>query len=307
MTVRVLYIGGSGRSGSTLIDRVIGQIPGFASTGELRVISNLGVGENRLCGCGKPFDACEFWTGVGSQAFGGWAAVDREELHQAASISYRRAVRAMMGSALAPDDRARGHLQELYRAISAQAGGAVVVDSSKSPRYAALLATIPELDVRTIHLVRDSRGVAHSWSKVVPRPDVPGRDFEMLRMGAPQVAARWNLHNAMMEMLGRRIPIVRVKYEAFVADPKQEVERMLAVMDLPGNAPDLGFLAPGTVRLTANHTVMGNPMRLQTGDVPLRLDEAWRTDMSSRAKAIVTAMTWPFLVRYGYPLRDGQR
>ncbi|HET6745263.1 MAG TPA: sulfotransferase [Candidatus Limnocylindria bacterium] len=302
MTIRVLYIGGSGRSGSTLIDRIIGQLPGFVSTGELRVISNAGVGENRLCGCGQPFDVCGFWTQVGTQAFGGWDAVDRTALHAAGSISYPRAVRALLGGGVAPQPEARRHLVSLYQAISDQAGGAVVIDSSKGPRYATLLATIPDLDVRAIHLIRDSRGVAYSWSKVVSRPDVPGQDVEMMRMSAPQVAGRWILHNAMMELLARNTPVVRVNYETFLARPRQELERILAVVDPDAAPPDLEFLGASSVRLAPNHTVMGNPMRMQTGHVALRLDEAWRTAMPGGARALVTAMTWPFLMRYGYPL-----
>ena len=33
--VRVLYIAGSGRSGSTILDRTLGQVDGFFSAGEL--------------------------------------------------------------------------------------------------------------------------------------------------------------------------------------------------------------------------------------------------------------------------------
>jgi hypothetical protein len=47
---------------------------------------------------------------------------------------------------------------------------------------------------------------------------------------------------------------------------------------------------------------MGNPMRLETGHVQLRLDEAWRTDMRVMDRATVTALTWPLLLRYGYRL-----
>jgi hypothetical protein len=53
--VRVLYIGGLGRSGSTLLDRMIGQLPGFFSAGEIREVWQQGLRENRPCGCGTPF------------------------------------------------------------------------------------------------------------------------------------------------------------------------------------------------------------------------------------------------------------
>lgn len=308
MTVRVLYIGGSGRSGSTLVGRMLGQLPGFVDTGELSALWWASLGENRLCGCGRPFDACPFWAGVGAEVKGGWAGTDPQEVRQAGAVSDIGGLRRLLfGASSADASRQRRLLSQLYEAISRQAGGATVIDSSKAPRRAALLASLPGLDVRAIHLVRDSRGVAYSWSKVVRRSDVPDHDVEMLRMSAPRVAARWILHNAMMEMVGRRIPVARVRYEQLLANPRAELQRALATLtpDVPAGALD--FITRGTVELKANHSVMGNPMRMQTGAVPLRVDDAWRTSMPAAARAAVTAMTWPFLLRYGYPVLDDGR
>ena len=307
MTVPVVFIGGSGRSGSTLIGRILGQIPGFVDAGELSALAWAGLGENRLCGCGRSFDACPFWTSVGATAYGGWAGTDPDELQQATGVSELDGLRAILNGRSERDGVRHRHLAQLYQAISREAGGATVIDSSKAPRRAALLATMPELNVRAIHLIRDSRGVAYSWSKVVTRRDVADQDVEMLRMSAPQVAARWILHNSMMEMVGRRVPVVRLRYERLLADPRPELERVLAQV-MPGVRPNaLDFITERTMRLEPSHTVMGNPMRMQTGAIPLRLDDAWRTAMAGPAKSVVTAMTWPFLLRYGYPVIDGSR
>ena len=71
-----------------------------------------------------------------------------------------------------------------------------------------------------------------------------------------------------------------------------------------------GWCAPGdvgldliegqAVRLGPSHTISGNPMRFRHGLVPLRLDDAWKEGMPGRRKAVGTAMTFPWLVRYGY-------
>jgi hypothetical protein len=305
MTVRVLYIGGSGRSGSTLLGRVLGQIPGFVDTGELSALWWASLGENRLCGCGRAFDGCPFWSSVGADAYGGWAGIDPAELRQ--TVSDAAALRWLVVGGTLADGAHRRRLVQLYEAISRQAGGATVIDSSKGPRRAALLASMPELDVRAIHLVRDSRGVAFSWSKVIRRSDVPDQDIEMLRLSAGQVAVRWIQHNAMMELAGRRMPVARLRYEGLLADPRAELQRMLDRLAPEVGTGALDFVTQRTVALQANHTVMGNPMRMQTGEVALRVDDAWRTSMAGPAKALVTAMTWPFLLRYGYPLIDAGR
>ena len=74
--VRVLYVGGLGRSGSTLMERLVGQLPGVCAVGELVHLWERGVVADERCGCGEPFGRCPFWLQVGKAAFGGWDEVD---------------------------------------------------------------------------------------------------------------------------------------------------------------------------------------------------------------------------------------
>ena len=80
--VKVLFIAGPGRSGSTLLDMLLGQINGCYSTGELRFIWSRGFEQNQLCGCGKPFRECEFWTEVVKEAFGGFEDIDYARIEE---------------------------------------------------------------------------------------------------------------------------------------------------------------------------------------------------------------------------------
>ena len=302
-TMKVLFIGGSGRSGSTLLDRVVGQIPGFVSTGEVRDVWRAGVGENRLCGCGREFSDCPFWQRVGAEAFGGWDAVDRDAAETlAAGFGYPDAVRGLARPADVRRKRAAliELLTRLYAGIAAAADGATIVDSSKAIPYAVALSAVPGLDFRAIHLVRDSRGVAYSWSKQLLRPDTPGRDVPMHRINHTGVAARWIAHNAMMELLARRKPGARIRYESFVDDPRAVLRGALRRIGWPIEGAPLDFIGADSVTLAANHTVMGNPMRLATGDIPLRVDDAWRRLLPRAQRWQVTAMTLPLLLRYGY-------
>ena len=77
---RVLVIGGWGRCGSTLLDMMLGQVPGVVSGGEIREIWLRGCVEDRPCGCGKSFHTCPFWTAVGEDAYGGWDRLDLERV-----------------------------------------------------------------------------------------------------------------------------------------------------------------------------------------------------------------------------------
>jgi Sulfotransferase family len=305
--VRVLYIGGLGRSGSTLVDRMLGQIPGFFSAGEIRDLWQRGLKENRLCGCGEPFFDCPVWSRVGDEAFGGWANVDADEVQALArSVDRHALLPLLMNPRLWPPfarqvERYAGLLGPLFQSLRRVTGARTVIDSSKAPSTAFLLRQCPGVELSAIHLVRDSRGVAYSWTKKIARPDTPGRVVFMHRYQPARIALRWVTRNAMMEMLGHAgVREVRVRYETLVQEPREEMTRVLKGLGEPFTPGDLAFIADGHVTLSTNHTVMGNPMRMDRGPIPLRLDDQWRSSMGRRPREMVTILTEPFLRRYGY-------
>src|SRR5919201_2464721 len=77
---RVLFIGGLGRNGSTLVDRVLGQTPGVVAVGELVFLWQRALLDGERCGCGEPFRSCPFWSEVGERAFGGWDRVNATQV-----------------------------------------------------------------------------------------------------------------------------------------------------------------------------------------------------------------------------------
>ena len=299
---RVAFVGATGRSGSTLLSRVLGSLPGVVSVGELLWIWTYGVLRDRPCGCGQPFSQCPFWTEVGDRAFGGWDHVDPER----ANDQRRRLTRNSQVPRLLADRRLPADVDEyvhrldrLYAAVSATAGGAVVVDNSKQAAAALLARRAPGVDLSVVHLVRRSHGVAYSWTKHVERADKGGRD--MRRRSPARTAARWVLDNALFELLGRTgTPRALVRYEDFVAAPQVQTELLARFLDLQVPPEQLPFPRPDAVELAADHSVWGNPMRLRTGVETLRPDEAWRESLSAADRRTVTAVSLPGLLRYGY-------
>jgi hypothetical protein len=316
--VRVLYLAGSGRSGSTLVTTILGQLDGAFAAGELRYLWQRGVRENRPCGCGVPFADCPFW----SEVMAGLVPVGELPAtagRVAAGLATRLRLRALprllrrhrRGEPVVdhhPDDAV---LAALYRAIAralpvaADGAAPVIVDSSKLPPYGAFLDGLPDLRLRILHLVRDPRATAFSWRRR-RRLDGAADDRLMSRPPVWKAALLWRVWNdATVRLWGRRHPerYLRVRYEDFVADPVATLRRITDFAGLPpGESP---FTADGAVRLAPTHSVAGNPARHRVGAVPITDDSEWRTALSPRAYAVATVLTWPVLRRFGYPLRRG--
>jgi len=193
-------------------------------------------------------------------------------------------------------------LASLYRALHDQTNCRVIVDSSKSPVYARLLGRVPELDVYVIHLVRDPRATAYSWSRVKPLPDFSD-DRSMIRQTALVSARRWLRWQVGIELLWNRRQgrYLLLRYEDFVRNPQASLERILnLVEETPQTLP---FVDENAVRLSQTHSVSGNPTRFKTGVVELRHDQEWLDRIRKVDRLSVTALTWPLLLRYRYKLR----
>ena len=62
--IKLVYIAGYPRSGSTLLLRLLGAAPGYFAIGELHEVWLRSFIEDQLCGCGRSFSECDFWEQV---------------------------------------------------------------------------------------------------------------------------------------------------------------------------------------------------------------------------------------------------
>jgi sulfotransferase family protein len=303
---RVLFIAGMTRSGTTLLDSVLNELPGFVGAGEVRSYWRA-MREPRMCGCGAVVSECPFWSEVGAwiERHGGPLPVDRARFLQRAHVrslpvQLARLTRATEDHS-SPGAEYAQLTARLYAGIAAVSGAEVVVDSSKGPHDAYAVSKFTDLDLFVIHLVRDPRGVAYSWSRRAWNPDKPtGRDEERQ---ASEVGIRWVTRNALTEiLLARRLGprYMRIRYEDFVRDPAETIGRMATMcsarwLPLPVSGDVISF--------GQNHSVSGNPSRLATGPVRIRPDQEWTDRMARPAMVAATIGAAPLLRRYGYPLR----
>ena len=306
----VLYIAGTGRSGSTVLAAVLGEVEGVFAAGEVRYLWQRGLVEGRLCGCGVPVAECPLWSAVLASVDASGAtlppAAMAELLRRGGRV--RHLPRALAGEGLSPSAGSsaasgRSTLSRLYPAIAEATASRVVVDSSKLPSYAHLIAGLPGIDLRVVHLIRDPRGAAHSWSSRKALADGAQRPH-MEQMGPLKSAALWDVWNlAAARLLGGEGRYLRLRYEDLVAEPATAVRRILSLVGM--DDARLPFAAGGGVSLSPNHMVAGNPDRLRSGPIQLRVDARWRSAMPARDRWVVNAVSAPLLVAYGYPFSTG--
>ncbi|HZJ06917.1 MAG TPA: glycosyltransferase [Nocardioidaceae bacterium] len=310
----LLYVGGLGRSGSTLLERALAQLPDVCGLGEVVYLWERGIRNDERCGCGEPFSTCPFWHEVGQRAFGGWDQVDAERV---AALGARVDDVKFVPRLMLPDrfgglrellTEYLGYYERLYVAAQEVSGCRVVVDSSKITSLAYVLSHSPRIDLRLVHILRDPRAVAYSWTKVVRRHDVEHTEAFMARYSPSYMAMLYAGHHVLLEALRLRgVRSVRVRYEDFADDPLREIRRVAALGDLDIDPEAVSGQVKHTLRLGAVHTVSGNPSRFRTGDIAVTRDEKWRTEMPRRQRGLVTVLTAPVMLAYRYPAALPQR
>lgn len=303
--VKVLFVGGFGRSGSTLLDNVLGQVEGFFSCGEISYLWDRGIEQDRLCSCKNTFSECSFWSRVVESAV---ADVDATELVRLVaareSMTPKRVAVAAMRGQTARDVEGGGdlldRLEPVYRAIRDVTGCRVVVDSSKAPGHGFLLRSSAAIDAFALHLVRDSRAVAHSWQKKMVYDPTGEEPMYMSRHSALRSSKLWNTWNLATEKVWRSESsrYNRLRYEDFVTAPAAELDRIVefvgeSVEGLPVDADNRFEMGP-------IHALAGNPSRFKDGPIEIRRDDKWKRDQPLGKRLLVTLLTTPLLARYGY-------
>ena len=138
---KILYIAGSGRSGSTLLSLLLSQHPSVVNLGQIRDLYFSAARDVR-CSCGEGLNRCAFWGGL---------------VKSGGSNLGRRLPQL-----------AQEEIVRTYQSALRQARSDWVVDSSKSADLCEILEQTG-FDVFAVNLVRDPQAVSASWSKSLAR------------------------------------------------------------------------------------------------------------------------------------------
>lgn len=288
----VLFIASASRSGSTLLDLLLGSHPQGVSTGEVRRLQGFVLQDKGFlsleqddypltCSCGKSVGDCFFWEKV-ERHFGAsfkdtvfktrqkrmWRSLIMALYLVGGPAGVRVAARAW--PLLRQEMEIGLNCVRLHKAISSVSGASFVVDSSKSIyHYMILHQAAPEL-MRLIILVRDGRGVAFSM--------VRGPRAKQWKKGPLppflQAAKQWALTTRGILLLARRTSSSNkmiIRYEDMCKDPVKILNEVAKRWGLP----PWEHVFQDTKR--ERHIIGGSPsIRFEGSVSSIRPDESWK-------------------------------
>ncbi len=244
--IKLIYIAGSGRSGSTLLERMMGQIPAFTTIGELRHLWRSDY-ETTVCGCGQPFKECPFWQPILADVLGDESAIDFPAMLKLRNQADRTRFLPYMLTGWHPASFKEPYatytdlLRQIYEQIQARNPDRVIVDSSKDISTLYLLAKQPWAELHVVHLIRDSRAVAYSVQRKRKLPQFKDRTAYQSVQSASKAARDWISRNTFAEG-GKRLyhSYVQLRYEDMIEQPAQFIKEIATSAEV-GRADSQGL------------------------------------------------------------------
>lgn len=297
-----LFIAGSGHSGSTLLDMLMGGHPQVASLGEAYFIyfnANNDAPAD-ICTCGQHVSDCPQWSSIeraAQEMLGTPGPVLRElivadprmdtlrskdgsfrklppnepypfrsRLHELTMVVGSRRLRRLLALVSKEVDLHRhvaGNLTFLYDAARVATDRPVVVDSTKNPGYMKGVWLERNTPMTIATIVRDGRAVCAS---------------RMRREGTSMAVAvkAWIAEHIKRRSALITIPRsahIKIRYEELCGDPQSVLGEICEALGLSFDERMLDFRQD-------RHNLGGNPMRHRRSEVSISRDDRWREELS---------------------------
>lgn len=307
--IPVIYILSNHRSGSTLIDLILGAHPQIWTLGEAQDLLWVLREKQLPCGCGTQVEQCDFWkelipdipVQIGRYPIGYF----RDEYFSEDKLRSRELrlalfknllLETLTGKTLKVDISAIEEYAELnaqyfhivWEAAKKHRGGEIrwLVDASKDPSRLYWLQQSQKFDLRVIRLVRDVRGFANSVTR-------PKHNRKMVLLAS----RRWLVNNIIFVLLCKS---QFNKGQVFSLHYKKLASRPASVLEEIGRWLGLEFSKDAHERFREyqNHGISGNSMRWQENGI--YLDEEWKKELSWLDILLVSVLTWPLKKVFGF-------
>lgn len=282
----MIYIAGAGRSGSTLLARVLGELKGAVNIGEGigYIFNNDMQAKNLPCGCGQEVYNCSFWSNIlcsantNSVKFGTFVS----KLHSLLYVFLRK---KKYKSELSSFQKS---VEDFLREIQEVTGCDIIIDSSKKPSLIKWFEENEYLQIYIIHLIRDSRGFCSSRLKA--------KNY-LAKIPIWKSILIWSFYNIAASSLKKNFNYKRIKYEEFTKKPQFFINDISSFVGL--NDVETLFTNENKIRFRIQHNLAGNPEKMESNSVSI-LFRKW--ELSTFLKLVVSFFTFFQLKTYKYKI-----
>jgi hypothetical protein len=275
--------------------------PAIIGTGELSFFAR-GWLIGDYCSCGQPLLSCSFWKEVQSEWLRrtGMTSLETYWHLQQKCERYRRLPLVLTKFVTAPGifQQYRMSTVELYKVIQDISGACIIVDSSKNPVRALLLAGMPEIDLRLVFLVRDARGYAWSRMKAFEKNHKAGLGRSTTSMAVWKSTLQWIAISLFSECVLRKVNnYILIRYEDLISDTQQVLSEIGKFINME-LSPVTRLIARGD-ELEIKHISAGNRLRMKK-KIRLKKQETWQMHMSANKKITSWILAGWLMKKYGY-------
>lgn len=289
--MNVIYITSDNRSGSTMLDMMLGGHSNITALGEIYHLRAYALQDRSdydpvhelICLCGKRLSDCEYWTKI-EMALGKSfdllklkpyyvvrdkqrAALDQYfrkfiwwALQRLPGLYENRITYRILGDKVIATDSF-----DLYEAVSKVSDTPYVLDSSKNPFRLRELIYKDADRIKVIILYRDYKGVIHSKTK----------------RGVPlkKAAMEWKWHVRQMDLFSKSLnenQVLRIRYEDLCTNTEKEMHRICGFLNLTFEPAVLQRNRQGL------HQIGGSPSKFIGGERPIELDKSYKEGLTAK-------------------------
>lgn len=302
--IKILYIAGTSRCGSTILSNVLGSIEGFCNVGEIKYIWDRGIKENWLCSCGERFNDCQFWNKIIKKTIVNYKNFNPEYVLKLSErgINLRGSKNIRIRDILLKNEKElekkinkmieyKNYLSKLYSSVEKITKCSVIVDSSKEPIYAYILSNIPSFEVFIIHLIREPHAVIYSRAYRKKRQYISKNETQNMGTTVFNSILDWNLVNFMIKKLfnSNKNKYFKIYYKEFVNQPNNVVNKILRFLGEDSKKAS-NIFNENKIRLSTTHVFSGNPSRLSK-EIIIYDDDEWKYKMDLKQKLLISLFT----------------